>query len=259
MEAVSVVKSSTVLLVENILKSFAADQAPKIASWAGVDLRAAYPFHRLVFPDNAVVAARLERSIVTAMGTRLYPPLARAVALDRFSRVWLDRAIEGILNDAACNMIEQIVTELRSRRQPGRHRRVPDHAVEMTDIISSRGGGARTVPLTADVYVEDFTGGPLFIELKTPLPNLDIAAESKRKMLYYLAMMERRNIKGATAYLGLTYNPFGSRAQYRHSFTRQIMDMEHEVLMGQELWDHLGGPGTYVELLDIIDRVRLAP
>ena len=73
-----------------------------------------------------------------------------------------------------------------------------------------------------------------------------MAAESKRKMLSYLAIMDRQNIHGAKAFLGLTYNPYVTRERYAHSYTRQIMDMTNElwVLIGQELWDYIGGPGT---------------
>ena len=35
------------------------------------------------------------------------------------------------------------------------------------------------------------------------------------------------------------------------------MDMENQVLIGQELWDYIGGRGTYTELLDIIERVKV--
>jgi hypothetical protein len=34
------------------------------------------------------------------------------------------------------------------------------------------------------------------------------------------------------------------------------MDMEKEVLMGSELWDYIGGPGTYNELLEIIAEIN---
>ena len=106
------------------------------------------------------------------------------------------------------------------------------------------------------MYVGDFQDGPLFVELKTPLPNLDIAAESKKKMLYFLAIMDRQNVPGAKAFLGLTYNPFVTRARYRHSFTSRIMDMENEVLIGSELWDYIGGPGAYDELLEIVTEIN---
>ncbi len=94
------------------------------------------------------------------------------------------------------------------------------------------------------------------MELKTPLPNLDVAAESKRKLLYALAICAREGTSGAQAFLGLTYNPFLSREKYRHSFTRQIMDMDYQVLLGEELWEFIGGPGTYGELLDVINILQ---
>jgi len=34
------------------------------------------------------------------------------------------------------------------------------------------------------------------------------------------------------------------------------MDMEGEVLIGEEFWDKIGGKGTYAELLDTIDKVK---
>ena len=249
-------KASTRTTLRRILSAFVASQIPKLDRWTWEDLKQGYPFHRLFFPDEAILAARVERSVVTSMGTKLYPALAEAVSLDRFKEVQLERTIQGNLNDAAVNMVEQIVTELRtapSRRQTPRH---PDHASELQAILNSPGGGVSARAVTADLYVGDFDQGPLLVELKTPLPNLDIAAESKRKLLYYLAMMNRLGFTNAKAFLGLTYNPFTTRAKYSHSYTKQIMDMNHQVLIGEELWDYLGGPGTYNDLLDIIEEVR---
>ena len=176
--------------------------------------------------------------------------------MGRFSEVRLEHTLEGAVNDAACNMIEQIVTELRTPPSRRATPRKPDHQSELSDILNSRGGGQSSRAVTADLYVGDFTDGPLFIELKTPLPNLDIAAESKRKLLYYHLIMDRRGVAGAKAFLGLTYNPFITRAKYGHSFTRQIMDMEQQVLMGGEMWDYLGGPGTFDEMKQAIDEVH---
>lgn len=231
-------------------------QQPKMNQRTLTDIRRAYPFHRLFFPDEAILAARVERSIVTSMGSQLYPALAEAVSRDRFEVVSLEHTIEGTLNDAAINMVEQIVTELRTPPRRRTTPRTPDHESELADILSSRGGGLSTRAVTADLFVGDYQDGPLFIELKTPLPNLDIAAESKRKLLYYLAMMHRQDVTNAKAFMGLTYNPFLTRQDYGHSFTKQIMDMENQVLIGNELWDYLGGPGTYDELMEIIDEVR---
>ncbi len=231
-------------------------QLPKLNQRTLEGVRRAYPFHRLFFPDEAILAARVERSIVTSMGSQLYPALGEAVSRDRFEIVSLERTIEGQLNDAAINMVEQIVTELRTPPRRRTTPRSPNHASELADILNSKGGGLSARAVTADLFVGDHHDGPLFIELKTPLPNLDIAAESKRKLLYYLALMHRQGTFNAKAFMGLTYNPFVTRQDYGHSFTKQIMDMNHQVLIGDELWNYLGGPGTYDELMQIIDDVR---
>lgn len=243
-------------LVEEFLVQWVEKQRPVLERWVGAEVDRAYPFHRLIFSEDAIRAAMTERSIVTNMGDSLYPGLAEIVARDRFQDVALNRAIDGELNDAACNLIEQIVTERRAPRRGNPNPRTPNQPVEFVDIINSRGGGISVRSVTADLYVGDYTGGPLFVELKTPRPNLDIAAESKRKMLYFLTMMQRQGREGASAWLGLTYNPFGTREAYGHSFTRQIMDMDNEVLIGSDLWDHLGGHGTFAELLEIINEIN---
>ena len=240
----------------HVLHDFAIGQLPKRNRWTLEDIRLAYPFHRLLFSEEAILGARVERSVVTAMGNELYPSIARTIAEGTYERVFTEYTIEGAVNDAACNMIDQIVTELRTPKRCREVPREPCHEDEISDILNSPGGGRTNRAVTADIYVEDFHGGPMFIELKSPLPNLDIAAESKRKILYYLLIMDRKGVTGAQAFLGLTYNPFIERDAYAHNFTKQIMDMERQVLMGSELWDLLGGAGTYAELLSIIEDVH---
>lgn len=248
-------KQSTRDKVWKVLYDFAMSQLPKRSRWTLEDIRLAYPFHKLMFSEEAILSARVERSIVTTMGTGLYPTLAKTVAEDRFKEVFTEHVVEGLVNDAASNMVEQIVTELRTPKKQRITPREPDHESELTDILNSPGGGQTSRAVTADLFIGDFTNGPLFVELKTPLPNLDVASESKRKMLSYLLIMDRKRVNGAQAFLGLTYNPYITREKYAWSFTKQVMDMEHQVLMGEELWDMIGGPNTYTELLHIIDDV----
>ena len=242
--------------VKAVMEDCVTQYAPKLRQWDGQNIWQAYPFHRLFFTGDEIAAARGERSIVTSMGAALYPRLAVAIAQERFNDVARERTVEGTLNDDACNLLEQIVTELRAPGQKKQQRRTPNSEAELASILAATGGGNRTIAVTADFYIGDFTGGPLFVELKTPLPNLDIAAESKRKVLYFLAMMHRQGLTGAQAFLGLTYNPYVTRDQYKHALTRRIMDMEKEVLIGSETWDLIGGPGTYDAMLEIIAEIN---
>jgi len=59
----------------------------------------------------------------------------------------------------------------------------------------------------------------------------------------------------ADLFLTLYYNPFYPK-KYAHAFTKRIMDLEEEALIGEDMWNKLGGEGTYDELLSIIEEVK---
>lgn len=107
-----------------------------------------------------------------------------------------------------------------------------------------------SLKIIADLYIGDFDEGPFFAEIKSPLPNLDICAQSKSKILIFETLL-----KEARGYLAFPYNPYITRQSYKHRFTEQIMDMQREVLMGEEFWDKIGGEGTFRQLLSIIETV----
>ena len=89
------------------MRNFRSAQLSKLRKITLGNVRSGYPFHRIVFSDAAILAARQERSIVTAMGKGLYQRIAATIARDRYSEVYTDHPITGTLNDAAINMIGQ--------------------------------------------------------------------------------------------------------------------------------------------------------
>lgn len=211
-------------------------------------LRRAFPFHVPFFTDEGLRAFKNQRSIVTSLGQKLIPRIAEIVALDRYEDVHREHLIAGNADAGMVTKIRQIVSELRAGQ------RKPDAQKEWDEILESASGNLIQQQVIADLYVGDFQDGPLFVEIKTPRPNLDICAETKLKMLMFRTIMYVQGQHGARAYMGLWYNPDIDREKYSHHFTRQVMDMNHEVLLGEELWDTIGGPGTYNELLEIMDE-----
>jgi len=212
------------------------------------ELKRAYPFHSLLFPGEAIIAFKKQRTVVTKMGQQLIPELAKIIAEDQHVEVHRDYEIVGQLDTAKVEVIDNIVNELRMGR------RKPNHQKEIQEILAAKGGGTREVRVIADLFIGDFKPGPLFLEIKSPLPNLDVCAESKRKMLLFQALFENKNPQ---AFLALYYNPYYPK-RYKHSFTERIMDMNEEVLIGEDMWNKLGGEGTYDELLRIIEEVKKA-
>jgi len=210
------------------------------------ELKRAYPFHALVFPGEALKTFKKQRTVVTKMGMQLIPALAEIVAKDQYKDVHCDFEITSQLDIAKIDVVDRIVNELRMGR------RNPDHDSEIQEILKATSGRTREIRVIADSFVGDFKDGPLFLEIKSPLPNLDVCAESKKKMLLFQALFEN---KSPQAFLALYYNPHYPNA-YRHPFTKRIMDLEKQVLIGEDMWNKLGGKGTYEELLSLIKEVE---
>jgi hypothetical protein len=208
-------RDTTHQAVRDLLKTFA---QKSLKDYEIETLKRAYPFHRLFFDEVGLVAFKQERSVVTRMGQSLYPELARLIALENYADVTRERVIAGQLRDTTVNTIDRIVRDLRARQ------RVPNHAQEIDEIAHADPDSSEVeVRVIADLYIGDFRDGPFFAEIKTPVPNLDICAETKAKILTFKALFRDQNPQ---AYLAFAYNPFITRAEYAHTFTEQIMDMQ---------------------------------
>lgn len=232
------------------------------------ELKSEYPFQSLFFRNESLLAFKYQRTIVTKLGQQLYPKLVEALAKMRFRYVRSDYHMSISLDRAIWNAIDETVSRLRAAAK-GKitGKASTDHECAMTRILEVElSGQLETRTIVLDIFIADFTPAPLYLELKTPKPNLDICAESKRKILAFEAYMRTegepafvddfaiyRPNEMARGYLAF---PYGLRKTYRHNFTQRIMDMDTEVLIGAELWDLVGGYGTFDELLAIIDEVR---
>jgi hypothetical protein len=93
----------------------------------------------LFFRDEAIVAFKRQRSIVTSLGQSLYPRLARTIAEEYYKDVHLEREFRATIDGAAADMIDRIVTELRVKQ------RKPDRAQEIAEVLGAKGGKLREV------------------------------------------------------------------------------------------------------------------
>lgn len=253
-------------LLREFVKKTVAERSKKAYS---IDaLKREYPFQSLFFRDEALVAFKHQRTIVTKLGQQLYPQLVLALAETRFRYVRREYQMPITLDRAVWNAIDEIVGHLRAAAKEKVSEKIPtDHEWAKLSVLKvAPTGQTETRTIVLDIFIADFMPAPLYLELKTPKPNLDICAESKRKILAFEAYMGtegepvfvdnfvvHRPNKKARGYLAF---PYGLRETYRHNFTQRIMDMNAEVLIGAELWDLIGGVGTFDELLTIIDEVR---
>lgn len=225
------------------------DEIASLAKYSIEELKRLYPFHAIFFPEEALPYAKQERSIVSKMGLIFYPALAEIVAKEHYGDVRREYQIEREIESAKMNAINKIVDDLRGNR------RRPDRDQELDEILKVSSSTRQLTRAIADLYIGDHEKGPLFLEIKSPLPNLDVCDESKRKMLTFLAMMFEEDRKGQ-AFFGLPYNPYGEGKEYRWGFTKRIMDLKGEVLIGKALWDMIGGNGAFEEILKVAGKAR---
>lgn len=233
--------------IRKLVLAFARKLSVKKRDFTIEELKKAFPFHTLFFADDAIIAFKLQRSIVTTLGMKIYPEIARIIAKDRYERVYIDHPIEKEIPIEKVNTIEGIITELRQGRAK------PNFEKENAEIRKAIRGDFVKRRIIADIFIEDHEKGPLFMEVKSPRPNLDVCAESKKKMLYFRAFFENKNPQ---AFIGFPYNPFVYKDKYEHKFVFRIFDFDKEVLLGEEMWNKLGGKGTFDELLAVLDELK---
>jgi len=237
-------KPETITKIKNEIIQFSKKTLPQ---YSIEELKRAFPFHSIFFTEEGLRAFKVQRTLVTRMGMKLYPKIAFLIAQDKYSSVFLDHDIVGKADIGMISKADRILDELRTGL------RKPDAVKEWDEIINSASGKKREHKIRADLFIEDFKPGPLFMEIKSPRPNLDVCTESKKKMLYFKIINFNSKVE---AYLAFPYNPFIRREEYSHSFTLRIMDIEREVLIGEEMWDKIGGKGTFDELLRILEEVK---
>ena len=169
---------STVSKIEKLARDFFDDKIFKLKVDPDI-IKKAYPWHSIFFTPDAAIAALKERSLVTSVGMKFVPNLAKIIAGDSYKDVSLNYQLHCKLDAGAVKKIDRICRELR--KEVGDGTRVPDHDLEMSEIEEAKTGEMVDIRIVCDLHVEDHKDGPLFYEIKSPKPNLDQTTEAKKK------------------------------------------------------------------------------
>lgn len=208
------------------------------------------PFHIALLSGETVFWSAFERSFSTSFGQRVIEEIARLAALSNGAEyaerqvsttICIDRAYE--------DAIHEHLQGLRSRR-----RAVPRGWGDVVrDICSVRPTGQiMQLRVISDMCWQK-DGVKNYISLKTVKPNIDQTVVAKEDCLHLTIGVPKCN-----AYFGLPYNPYGEdREDYAFNPPMGIFDFKHDpvVLIGRDMWDTIGGPGCYNELLEIAAQV----
>ena len=208
------------------------------------------PFHESILPDGILRTSEFERSFSTKLGAT-FEECAQLIALENFEQSKRKYRFTGSVSAAALSTIDSISSDIDDQ---GMQR----HYHDLTNIVANSYSGdmsALSRPRIFDLYLKHQDGTDYFFEMKSPKPNKDQCTRVTSRLLLVHAI-KQMGFGAVKTFYAMTYNPFGNKREYYdHSFAMRYLDMEQQVLIGEEFWDLIGGQGTYDELLDIYREV----
>ncbi len=211
------------------------------------------PFHHRLLGKDRMALYSFIQSLNTTFGISIYEPVAVALARERFKVAETQVKPFNKISSEAHQQIQTIMDELAIDE------RELDKPTEIEQIREvCRAGTLDKVRLTqVDIWLENYEGELFLIDLKTVKPNKGNFKEFKRTLLEWTAAELARDPEVVVnTMIGIPYNPYEPKPYERWTM-KGILDRDHEVLIAEELWDFLGGEGTYADLLDAFEQAGI--
>ncbi len=214
---------------------------------------ASMPFHTRLLGKDRLALYSFIHSLSTNFGTTIFEPVAIAIAKNRF-KVAKSRAVAGeYIYEDASRAIQRIIDGLTTAESS------PNKTAEIEAIRKvCKKGTRRKVNLTRlDILLESKMDALYLFDLKTAKPNVGGFREFKRTLLEWAAAVLAANPKAkVNTLIAIPYNPYEPKPYNRWTI-RGMLDLEHELKVGDEFWDFVGGKGCYQDLLDCFERVGI--
>ncbi|RKU25995.1 TdeIII family type II restriction endonuclease [Candidatus Poribacteria bacterium] len=211
------------------------------------------PFHYRLLGKDRMALYSFIHSINTKFGISFYEPVAIALAKDRFKIVDTQVKPGNKISFDAHLQIQSIMNGLSTaEREPNKSLEIQ----EIKEVCTS--GKLEHIKLTnVDVWLETNEDELFLIDFKTVKPNKSDFQKFKRTLLEWSAAELARNPNGVVnAIIGIPYNPYEPEPYQRWTL-KGMFDLEHDILIAEELWDFIGGEGTYANLLDAFEQAGI--
>lgn len=211
------------------------------------------PFHYRLLGKDRMALFSFIHSLNTTFGTSIYEPVAIALAKDKFKNTQKGATPNNVVSSEAHSVIQNILDGISVGD------RNPDKLKELEEIRSvSISDNMNNVNLTQiDVRLQDHDGVIYFIDFKTVKPNIGGFQKLKRTLLEWAAAEMARNPEATIkTMLGIPYNPYHPK-QYQRWTMQGMFDLKEEILVAENLWDFIGGDGSYDALLDCFEQAGI--
>lgn len=211
------------------------------------------PFHTRLLGKDRMALFSFIHSLNTNFGTTIFEPVAKAIAINKFQSASSQQTAGNQISSEAFLVINKIMTGLTTATTS------PDKANEIEAIraVCQQGDMVTVKPTKVDIKLTKNDNSIILFDLKTAKPNAGAFKEFKRTLLEWVATTLAENpAANIQTLIAIPYNPYDPQPYNRWTM-RGMLDLDHELKVGNEFWDFLGGEGTYVQLLEIFEDVGI--
>lgn len=214
---------------------------------------ASMPFHTRLLGKDRLALYSFIHSLSTNFGTSIFEPIAVALAKNNFKIAKSHTTAGEFISENAQLEIQKIMDNLTTALSS------PDKPNEVEAIrnVCQKGIMRKVKPTKVDVFLESKKDELYLFDIKTAKPNAGGFKEFKRTLLEWIAVVLASNPNAkVNTIIAIPYNPYEPEPYNRWTI-RGMLDLENELMVGNEFWDFLGGNGCYTELLNCFERVGI--
>ena len=211
------------------------------------------PFHYRLLGKDRMALFSFIQSLNTTFGVSIYEPVAVALARERFK---IAETQVKPFNKISSQSHQQIQTIMNGLTVANRE---PNKSTEIEEIRKvCQKGILNQVSLTkVDIWLENHEGELFLFDLKTVKPNKSDFEKFKQTLLEWTAAeLARKPSAIVKTMIGLPYNPYEPEP-YKRWTMRGMLDLQDDILIAEELWNFIGGEGTYEDLLDAFEMAGI--
>lgn len=212
------------------------------------------PFHYRLLGKDRMALFSFVHSVNTILGQSIFEQVGKIIAeKDAVKAIAQYKDFSGFVSSEAVLKIDNIMRDLKTAN------RKPNKEKEIREImqVAKKGDLGKEVKKRIDLFVKTNNQTEYFFEIKTAKPNIDVFKAVKKQLLEWVAMRASRdNGVAIKTIVAIPYNPYEPEPYERWTL-QGLFDLEHEVLVGKEFWDLLGGKNTYEDLLKVFEEAGL--
>jgi hypothetical protein len=209
------------------------------------------PFHTRLLGKDRMALFSFIHSLNTNFGTSIFEPVAVALASSNFASASTQQTAGTQISSEAHKVIQDIMDGLDMASIK------PNKIDEIKAIreVCRKGEMKSVKPTKVDIKLVGKDNTIYLFDLKTAKPNKGGFKEFKRTLLEWVATTLAGDPSvNVNSFIAIPYNPYEPKPYSRWTMMG-MLDIGNELKVADELWDFIGGEGTYLNLLDIFERI----